>query len=178
MVHLFEGEVRGSRGIDAVGKGEVRMGEVRLREYRAGDLEAMWALDVACFAEAFRFSRRAMRGFAEARGAAAVVAEVSGGEGEGAGMVGFCVAQLEGEAGYVVTLDVAEAWRRRGLARRLMEEVEARMRAAGAVGMALHVSVENAAAIGFYAGMGYARVGRVKGFYGRGGDAWVYRREF
>ena len=152
------------------------MDQVRLREYRAGDLEAMWALDVACFAEAFRFSRRAMRGFVEEQGAVTVIAEV--GAGEDAELVGFCVAQLEGEVGYVVTLDVAEAWRRRGLARRLMEEVEARMRKARAMGMALHVSVENAGAIGFYEGMGYARAGRVKGFYGRGGDAWVYGREF
>jgi ribosomal protein S18 acetylase RimI-like enzyme len=79
--------------------------------------------------------------------------------------------------GYVVTLDVAEGWRRRGLARRLMEEVEARMRAAGARGMELHVSVENAGAIAFYEGMGYGRVGRVKEFYGRGGDAWVYGKK-
>jgi ribosomal-protein-alanine N-acetyltransferase len=152
------------------------MDEVRLREYRAGDLEAMYALDLACFAEPFRFSRRAMRGFAEANGAAAVVAEVSAEAGEDAELVGFCVAQREGNAGYVVTLDVAAGWRRRGLARRLMEEVEARMQAAGARGMALHVSVENAGAIGFYEGMGYERVGKVRGFYGRGGDAWVYRK--
>jgi [ribosomal protein S18]-alanine N-acetyltransferase len=153
---------------------EVRRDQVRLREYRAGDLEAMYALDVACFAEPFRFSRRAMREFVEAKGAAAVIAET----GANADLVGFCVAQREGEVGYVVTLDVAEAGRRQGLAQRLMEEVEARMQAAGAKGMELHVSVENAGAIGFYEGMGYGRVGRVKGFYGRGGDAWVYRREF
>jgi ribosomal-protein-alanine N-acetyltransferase len=154
------------------------MDQVRLREYRAGDLEAMWALDVACFAVAFRFSRRAMRGFVEARGAVTVVADVSGEVGADAELVGFCVAQREGDVGYVVTLDVAEGWRRHGLARRLMKEVETRMQAAGAVGMELHVSVENAGAIGFYEGLGYGRVGRVKGFYGRGGDAWVYRREF
>jgi ribosomal-protein-alanine N-acetyltransferase len=159
--------------------GEAEADQVRLREYRVGDLAAMFALDVVCFAEAFRFSRRAMRGFAEAKGAAAVVAEAVGSGADGSSeLVGFCVAHLEEDTGYVVTLDVAEAWRRRGLARRLMEEVEARMRAAGARGMELHVSVENAGAIGFYEGTGYARVGRVRGFYGRGGDAWVYRKEF
>jgi [ribosomal protein S18]-alanine N-acetyltransferase len=155
---------------------EARLEQIRLREYRAGDLEAMYALDVACFAEPFRFSKRAMRGFAEARGSAAVIAEA--GDGADAELVGFCVAQLEGDIGYVVTLDVAESWRRRGLARRLMEKTEARMRAAGALGMGLHVSVENAGAIGFYEGLGYARVGGVKRFYGRGGDAWVYRKEW
>jgi [ribosomal protein S18]-alanine N-acetyltransferase len=149
---------------------EVRLDRVALREYRAGDLEAMWALDLVCFAEPFRFSRRAMRGFAEAEGAAAVVAE------DAAELVGFVVAQAEGETGYVVTLDVAPEWRRRGVARRLMAEVEGKMRAAGARDMALHVSVENEGAMRFYEGMGYERVGRVKGFYGRGMDGWVFRK--
>jgi ribosomal-protein-alanine N-acetyltransferase len=150
------------------------MGEVVLREYRTGDLDAMWALDLVCFAEPFRFSRRAMRGFAEGKGAATVVAEL--GERAGAELVGFAVAQREGDAGYVVTLDVAPAWRRRGMARRLMAEVEGKMRAAGARRMELHVSVENEGAVRFYEAMGYERVGRVEGFYGKARDAWAYRR--
>jgi len=152
----------------------VRLDQLVLREYRARDLEAMWALDLVCFAEPFRFSRRAMRGFAEAKGAAVVVAEV--GAGAGLGLVGFAVAQREGEIGYVVTLDVAPQWRRRGLARRLMAEVEAKMRAAGARKMELHVSVENEGAVRFYEGLGYERAGRAKGFYGRGMDGLVYRK--
>jgi ribosomal-protein-alanine N-acetyltransferase len=159
---------------------DVRLDQVTTREYRVGDLEAMWALDLVCFAEPFRFSRRAMRGFAEAKGAAVVVADVGAGAGvgvgAGAGLVGFAVAQREGETGYVVTLDVAPEWRRRGVAQRLMAEVEAKMRAAGARGMELHVSVENEGAVRFYEGMGYERVGRAEEFYGKGRDAWVYRR--
>jgi [ribosomal protein S18]-alanine N-acetyltransferase len=163
-----------SGGIGFVAACGVSMDEARLREYRPRDLDAMFALDVACFAPPFRFSRRAMSGFAEARGAATVVAEV----GSDAELVGFCVAHLEEQTGYIITLDVAPTWRRRGLARRLMAEVETRMQAAGALGMELHVSVENAGAIAFYEGMGYVRVGRVEGFYGRGIDAWVYRRQW
>lgn len=150
------------------------MDQVTMRECRVGDLDAMWALDLVCFAEPFRFSRRAMRGFTEARGAAVVLAEVEAGA--GSGLVGFAVGQREGETGYVVTLDVAPEWRRRGLARRLMAELEGKMRAAGAQRMQLHVSVENAVAVRFYEGAGYVRVGRVVGFYGRGMDAWVYGR--
>ncbi len=148
------------------------MDEVRLREYRAGDAAAMYALDVACFEPVFRFSRRAMRGFAEAAGAIAVLAE-AGGE-----LVGFCVVQMEGKVGYVVTLDVAAAWRRRGLARRLMAEMETRARAAGGTGMALHVFKGNAAAMQFYESIGYGRVRMVEGFYGRGVDALVYGKKF
>ena len=145
------------------------MGEVTLREYRAGDAEAMYALDVACFDPVFQFSRRAMRYFAEARRAVTVLAEADG------ELVGFCIAEVDEES-YVVTLDVAPAWRRRGLARQLMTEVEAKARAAGAESMALHVFKENVGAMRFYEETGYGRVGMVEGFYGRGLDALVYRK--
>jgi ribosomal-protein-alanine N-acetyltransferase len=146
--------------------------EVTLREYRAGDSEAMHALDVVCFEPVFQFSRRTMRGFAEAGGAITVLAE-AGGE-----LVGFCVVQMEEQLGYVVTLDVAASWRRQGLARRLMEEVESRVRAANGLGMVLHVHKGNPGAMRFYESMGYGRVGMVEGFYGRGLDALVYRKRW
>jgi len=142
--------------------------EVTLREYRDGDIEAMYALDVACFEPVFRFSRRAMRRFAEARGAVTVLAEVE------ADLAGFCIVQMEERVGYVVTLDVAPAWRRRGLARQLMADVEARVLGAGGVGMELHVFAGNVGAVRFYEGTGYERMGMVEGFYGRGLDALVY----
>src|SRR5260370_10681994 len=87
--------------------------EVVLREYRAGDLEAICLLDEACFAEAFRFDRASMRLFAERRRAISLVAGVEGGN-EIAGVV---IVHLEGNGGalrgYVVTLDVAEESRAR-----------------------------------------------------------------
>jgi ribosomal-protein-alanine N-acetyltransferase len=148
------------------------MGEVTLREYRAGDAEAMYALDVQCFEPVFQFSRRAMRYFAEARRALTVLAEADG------ELVGFCIAEVETDeaAGYVVTLDIAPAWRRRGLARQLMAEVETKAQAAGAKSMALHVFKGNVGAMRFYEENGYGRVGLVEGFYGRGMDALVYRK--
>ncbi len=146
------------------------MDEVTLREYRPGDVEAMYALDVVCFDPVFQFSRRAMRYFAEARRAVTVLAEADG------ALVGFCIAEVDEQTGYVVTLDVAQAWRRRGLARQLMAEVEAKARAAGAEAMVLHVFNGNAGAMQFYESIGYDRVGRAEAFYGRGLDALVYRK--
>jgi [ribosomal protein S18]-alanine N-acetyltransferase len=81
------------------------------------------------------------------------------------------------EEAYVVTLDVAPAWRRHGLARRLMAEVEAKARAMGAQSIALHVFTGNFGAIRFYEEIGYGRVGMVEAFYGRGLDALVYRKK-
>jgi ribosomal-protein-alanine N-acetyltransferase len=148
------------------------MDEMTLRDYRPGDWEAMYALDLVCFEPVFQFSRRTMRSFAEEPGAVTLLAEADG------ELVGFCIAHLEEKTGYVVTLDVAPAWRRCGVARLLMEEVEARVHAAGGLGMALHVYTGNVGAMQFYEALGYGRVSIAKGFYGRGMDALVYRKKW
>ena len=148
------------------------MDDVTLREYRPGDWQAMHALDLVCFEPVFQFSRGAMHRFAEAPGAIVVLAEAT------AELVGFCVVNMEQQTGYVVTLDVAPPWRRRGLARRLMAELESKAHAAGATAMTLHVFTGNAGAIQFYESIGYGRLGRAEAFYGRGLDALIYRKRF
>jgi [ribosomal protein S18]-alanine N-acetyltransferase len=152
----------------------LELGEVLVREYRDSDLDAICALDEACFAVEFRFSRESMRRFAALRGAISLIAEAPDGE-----IAGFVIVHLERAArGYVVTLDVAEEWRRRGLAGTLMEAAEARVREAGALLMGLHVFTGNEGAVRFYERQGYVRVGIVPGFYGMaGGNALVYRKE-
>jgi ribosomal-protein-alanine N-acetyltransferase len=132
----------------------------------------MYALDVLCFEPPFRFGQREMRRLAEERGAISVIAEADG------ELLGFCIAHREGQWAYVVTLDVTPESRRRGVAARLMLEVEEQARATGAVGIGLHVHNGNAGAIRFYERMGYSRVGLTQGFYGRGLDALVYRKKW
>ena len=134
----------------------------------------MHALDVACFERPFRFTRAAMRRFAEAAKARVVIAD--GGDGL-AGFVILHVERSEGErVGYIVTLDVAAEQRRKGVARGLMLEAERQAIEAGCSMMALHVFTGNTAAIGFYESAGFERSHRVRGFYGEGLDAMVYHR--
>ena len=154
-----------------------------LRGYRAEDLPAMFAMDVVCFGEPFRFDARSMRRFAEARKAIVLVAERVGRERPG--LVGFVIVHVErglaGQYGYVVTLDVAPEERRVGVAGRLMDAVEGRAAEAGARAMALHVYTENGSAVRFYEGRGYRRERLEAGFYGEADgvrlDAYVYRKE-
>ncbi len=152
--------------------------EIALREFREGDLEAMYALDIACFALPFRFSRASMRRFAQAKKARVVIAE------DGQRLAGFGILHIEradhGCAGYIMTLDVDPGHRRMGLGRRLMVAMEAHARADGCAELALHVFTENAAAIRFYEHCGFYRSHRAEAFYGAGvlgpRDAWVYRK--
>jgi ribosomal-protein-alanine N-acetyltransferase len=134
----------------------------------------MHALDMACFERPFRFTRGAMRRFAEAAKALVVMAE------EDDTLAGFVVMHLERtgdeRVGYIVTLDVAAEHRRKGIARALMREAERQAVAAGCSMMALHVFVGNAAAMRFYERVGFNRSHRSRGFYGGGLDAFVYHR--
>jgi ribosomal-protein-alanine N-acetyltransferase len=151
--------------------------EIFFRDYRATDLEAMFQLDEACFPEEFRFDRESMREFAEEQNAIVRVAQKVSGE-----IAGFVIVHVERVLtewrAYVVTLDVGSEYRQRGLAGRLMREVEASAMAAGVRWMQLHVFTGNAGAIRFYERLGYERISMQKGFYGEAGlDAFVYGKE-
>ena len=135
----------------------------------------MYALDVICFDERFRFSRSAMLKFAEAKKARVAIAE------DGETIAGFAIVHLERvlrvPVAYVVTLDVAPEFRRQGVAGELMLRLEEEARSAGCVEMVLHVFPGNGEAIRFYERAGYERSGVARKFYGAAGDAWVYRRQ-
>lgn len=145
-----------------------------LHGYQAADLDAMHALDVLCFEHPFRFTRSAMRRFAEAKNARVIISKESG------SLVGFVILHLEnmegGLAGYIVTLDVAPAQRRKGIARQLMHEVEEKARREGCSALVLHVFTDNESAVRFYAGIGFTRSHTEAKFYGPGRDAWVLHK--
>jgi [ribosomal protein S18]-alanine N-acetyltransferase len=153
-----------------------RIDEVVLRRYLVGDLDEIVHLDESCFEEEFRFDRRSMKAYAEARNAISLTAEKDG------EIVGFVIVHIDrvaaGWRGYVVTLDVAAEFRRRGLAQRMMQAVEMLAEAQEAARMELHVFTANGGAIRFYERQGYERVATRRRFYGAEGlDAYEYRKE-
>jgi [ribosomal protein S18]-alanine N-acetyltransferase len=147
------------------------MSQVTLREYRTGDWESMYALDMLCFEPPFRFSRQTMRKFTEAPNAITVLAEAEG------SLAGFCVSHVEEQVAYMVTVDVAREWRRLGVATKLIAATETCARAIGVESVALHVFTGNAGAIGFYETLAYVRRGVAEEFYGRGLNAFVYIKQ-
>jgi ribosomal-protein-alanine N-acetyltransferase len=134
----------------------------------------MVAVDDVCFEAPFRFSRASMKSFATAKNACTLLAEDDG------QLAGFCILHVETSrrrlVGYVVTLDVAPAYRRRGVATELMRGVERMAVAEDCSAMQLHVYAENAAAIAFYERLGFERLYDEEGFYGAGLDAVVMHR--
>lgn len=87
----------------------------------------------------------------------------------GDGIAGFAIVEFHLEkgrrVGHIITIDVAEAQRRRGVGRMLMDALLDRCRETKAVFLRLEVAVDNSGAIAFYKGLGFAETGRIPGYY-------------
>ncbi len=92
-------------------------------------------------------------------------------------VVGMAVAELEEKeakrVGHIWTVEVLPPYRRKGIATRLLREVEERLRRRGAVECYLEVRTDNEAAIRLYEKLGYERVGVMRDYYGPGRHAYL-----
>lgn len=84
---------------------------------------------------------------------------------EGERLIGFAVAVLEGDAGYLDLIAVHPACRRQGVAGELLAAVEAWCRAENLSRLLLEVRVSNETAQAFYAAKDYKRLARRRDFY-------------
>lgn len=159
----------------------------RLRRLRASDLEAIYQLDQICFARGIAYSRAELRGYFRRQDTQFWVAETGpepapqsvpnpGLEPPSefrSTIAGFVAASCDRrERGHIITLDVAPAWRRRALGTMLMDTAEGWIGAQGGKAVYLEAAVDNLAALSFYERRGYAKLGRLEGYYGKGDAAW------
>ncbi len=89
-------------------------------------------------------------------------------EAEGA-IVGYAIGEIEWRdrirIGHLMNIAVVEEWRRKGLATKLLEEIEGRFKERRAEVSYLEVRASNTPAQRLYAGRGYAITGRLPGYY-------------
>jgi ribosomal-protein-alanine N-acetyltransferase len=94
--------------------------------------------------------------------------------------VGFAIVGLRNhhdlETAYIWTIEVLPAFRRIGVARALLDCVEASALEAGCSAVELHVSERNADGLALYESAGFARMGIEAEYYGRNEDAFRYRK--
>ena len=81
------------------------------------------------------------------------------------GIVGYLVAMAGVDEMHLLNLTVAPGWQRRGLARELLDALEARCRADGLSMLWLEVRQSNERARALYARRGFAEVGLRRGYY-------------
>lgn len=134
-----------------------------MRAARAEDSATLFAIDQACFAPGIAWSKAELLFFLKHPRNFTVVGE------DEAGIAGFAIAGTQRNAGQLrgrlITIDVRNDHRRRGVGSALLEAIEDRLRELGAKSVMLEVAVDNATAQSFYARHGFARTGRIPGYY-------------
>ncbi len=95
-------------------------------------------------------------------------------------IVGYCGVFLPapGVEADILTVAVLPDFRRQGIAREFMRQIEQWSRERGASAMMLEVEQRNSAAIELYTSLGYMKISVRMDYYGPGQDAFVMRKDF
>jgi len=145
---------------------------VQIRAFQPEDFEGLYRLDQSCYPPGIAYSRYALREFLGAPGARAWVAE------EEKTLVGFVIVQRVGcDRGHVITLDVREDRRRRGIGMKLLTIGEEWLASQGARRVRLETAVKNPPAVAFWQRAGYEVVGRLRRYYLDRDDAYRMEKE-
>lgn len=140
---------------------------IALRSYELQDFETLYEIDHACFTPEIAYSRDDLRYYFRFPGADCVVAEVEG------KLAGFSLSSHQNGKGYIITIDVLEQFRRRGVGRALLVELERRLAVQGLRTVGLDTATDNEPAIAFWLKHGYRKRGVRKGYYPGGRDAYI-----
>jgi ribosomal-protein-alanine N-acetyltransferase len=130
------------------------------------DLEEVFELDRVCFPGKLAFPKHLFSFLLNSPDCLCLAAKDQG------RLAGFVIAQaINTSKAQLVTLDIAPAWRRKSLAKRLLLTVHAFFQEHGFRSMVLEVAVNNKSAISLYEKLGYHRLGVQKHYYPDGTDA-------
>jgi ribosomal-protein-alanine N-acetyltransferase len=146
---------------------------LEIREWQAGDFDALHALDRACFPPPIAYSRRTLRKFLRLPGAQCLVAEC---DGQVAGFIlthaGLHAARWP-PVGHIISLDVDANFRRRGVGSTLLRATEESLASGGVRAIDLETAVNNQPAIAFWRRHGYEIIGQIADYYDDGADAFA-----
>jgi ribosomal-protein-alanine acetyltransferase len=85
-------------------------------------------------------------------------------------IAGFAIARVDigrnTSFGHILTIDIAPAYRRKGIAQKLLQEIETIFREKGIKECRLEVREDNVAALNLYQKLGYKKVGKLEKYYG------------
>ena len=123
----------------------------KIRKYRHDDFENAYKLDVKCFEPGIAYTRPELRFYLQHPYSISLVAEME------KRFSGFLVAKRE-RAGvcHLITIELASEDRKKGIGTKLIESLEAELKALKCIALVLEVAVDNAAALRFYSRHGFS----------------------
>lgn len=82
------------------------------------------------------------------------------------------------EVADILTVTVIDGFRRQGIAKRLIADIEGYCQSKGSRAIMLEVATDNTGAIALYANLGYSQISKRSNYYGSKKDAFVMQKEF
>ncbi len=141
-----------------------------LRSYEPHDFAALHRLDQACFPPGISYSKTTLRYFLTLPSADCVVAEDNG------RIVAFVVSEENPPLAHIITLDVMEKDRRRGVGTALLQQLEANLALRGVRSILLETATDNEPAVAFWKSHGYRIEATLKRYYLGRIDAFEMRK--
>jgi ribosomal-protein-alanine N-acetyltransferase len=138
-----------------------------VRTFTTEDFDTLYEIDQACYEPAIAYSKREFRNYLRFPGAECMIAEAAG------KAAGFCLTAHQQARGYIITIDVLEEFRRRGVGTALLAEAERRLAIHGVKKIGLETATDNESAIAFWQRHGYRTRGVWNGYYPGGRDAFT-----
>jgi ribosomal-protein-alanine N-acetyltransferase len=78
----------------------------------------------------------------------------------------------------ILTITVIDGFRRQGIAKRLIADIESYCQSKGSSAVMLEVATDNTGAIALYENLGYTQISKRSNYYGSKKDAFVMQKEF
>src|ERR1700732_4278517 len=141
-----------------------------LRSYDPQDFSALYRLDQSCFPAGIAYSKTTLRYFLSLRSAECLIAM------DGAQIAGFILTEENPPLAHVITLDVAEKFRRRGIGSTLLGESERNLGLRGVRTVLLETAATNDVGVAFWQGHGYVVAATLKRYYLGRLDAYEMRK--
>jgi [ribosomal protein S18]-alanine N-acetyltransferase len=143
-----------------------------LKPLTLADLNELWHLDLRIFFDGESYERETFRYLLT--NPQVIARQIKTEDGQ---MVAFALAMIEPDGvGHITTIGVATEYRRRGLARMVLHELERSFLARGVTTVRLEVKTDNLSAQRLYEQMGYVIVRRSPHYYSNGDDAYLMVR--
>jgi ribosomal protein S18 acetylase RimI-like enzyme len=143
---------------------------VTLRSYEPHDFAALHRLDRSCFPAGISYSKTALHYFMTIPSADCIVAT------DGARVAGFILTEENPPLAHIITMDVAEAYRRKGVGSALLAESERNLALRGVRSILLETAIDNEGAVAFWKRHGYRIEAVLKRYYVRRLDAYEMRK--
>jgi len=141
-----------------------------LRPYDPQDFPALYKLDQACFPAGISYSKTTLRYFLSLPTADCLVAM------QDTHIAGFILTQENPPLAHIITLDVAEKFRRMGIASALLAESEANLARRGVRTILLETAIDNEPGVAFWRHHGYVVKATLKRYYLGRLDAYEMRK--